>query len=190
MEKQKQMTEQEFRNISLYTDTEMELIKTTFSNKGLILSLRKFMWQQPINKAERNNVGHLSKSAIKLLRETFIPTLGSMETLEQMKDIWLFDFETTMPQYAMQLFKVRDLVGRYFNQVFSELEGDEMEDKIDFAKLSDFRGKTDEEAYIDMSARNMIARETQRYLCLLFLLAQPVKTPDQIKEEAVQNSNK
>lgn len=187
---QQMMTEEQFRNIALYTDSQMELIRATFRTKAVVMALRKFLWQMPMSKDERNALKSIKGKVVELLRGTFIPTLGSMETLEEMKDVWLFDFENTTPQYAMQLFKVRQLVGRYFNQMLDELEGNDLTEKINFADLSNFQDKTPEDAYVDMSARNMIARETQRYLCLLYILAQPPTSTEQLKKEAQINSNK
>jgi hypothetical protein len=182
MEENKKLSvEEQVKKMSYFNESEMELVRGTFRTREIVLTLRKFLWQLPLTKEEKSLLErNIGKKFIDILRKTFIPTLNSTESLEEMKDIWLFDFENMTPQYSVLLFKVRNLVGKYFTQKFLELEGNQVLEPIDFNKLSDFVGKTDEDAYVEMSARNMIARETQRYLWFLHILAEPKETEEQM----------
>lgn len=177
-----------------YDEQELATIKATFNNENLLRSLQKAFLQLPLTAVDLSNLSVNMNDKVKaIMRKMFLPQLTDNTNYNQMWDMTLsINVKDKMYEQVVLDIKSNDILIRYFDQQLKALEkGDyQKKQKIVLKKLTDLKDETDWNIYINVLARNNIIGTVAGRLNNLFLLAQPEKTPQQLKEEQEKNSSK
>jgi hypothetical protein len=179
-----------------YTDKELELISSTFSeNEELIMIIRKFFLQGQLTAVELAEFDKFKKSeTVDVLQKTLLPEIDPNSPLHQNIDMWCsIDTINKGVDEAYLDMQARQIVVDYFEQQFDVMNGFKVNDKhiIRLNKLVFDKKKDAEEAYIDLKARNTILQHVDLHLNQLKILAgQKPETPEEIKERLYRDSSK
>jgi hypothetical protein len=184
-----------------YSDEEMDIIKRTFAeNEDLLKSMRKVILQMPLDAKDLsalqvNLIGN--KSAMGVVRKTFVPELDGNAPLGQQIDLFLtIGLKDMMPDVAAihleSIKKWRDYLDQQLNVMESGEYGKTQ--AIKFKDFEEFGKKLNTDIYIDMLARNTIVNSTDQQLMQLLVLAgRKEDTVEKTKEKLEwekKNSNK
>jgi hypothetical protein len=188
----------EKKNQMRYNDTEIALIKNIFSeNEELLKALRKHMLQLDITLADHQLLNDFIKSkpdVQALIRKTYLPTLDGDAPFHQLIDLWLtIKIEDKNPESIYPTLKAREILIKYLDQQLSLLEGMTIgkAKQISLDKLKNIKGKTSEEALVDLTARNtMISHNEMQLSQFLVLAGYKNETPEETMERLQKNSTK
>lgn len=178
-----------------YTPQELELIRTSFKERDdLLILFRRFLLQDEMTTEELEQVMKLgeNKMMFGVLKKTLNPPLDKKAPINQTVDLFTgMDLQPTEISHAILAIKARKRAYDYLSQQFDALEGNLVDNPIQFDEMVDPTGKSDEEAYVDFVARNFLAGyiETQG-LRQLLILASMDETPAERSERLRKNSNK
>ena len=176
-----------------YNDVETELIRNTFNNLSLLKSIRKVMLQLPFTEAEDVTLRKvLTPDVIKLVRKAFLPTISGDEPLSQITDAWsTITVTDKMPDVALLVLRARELTIKYLDEQLNILGGASKVKTIIFENFTILKDKREEEAYIDIIARNNILGNIEKQLMELYILsAMPKETPEEIAKRNTIDSSK
>lgn len=157
-----------------YDDGELNLIKSIFSeNTELILTIRKFLLQGELTPEEKSRLTVImNEGVINLLRKGVLPFIDHTAPLFQLVDMFTnVNTKEQSLQTAVNEIRIKDKGRQYLEDMFSKLEGDTKKFKIDFEKLSDIKGKTDEQIFLDIGTRNFLVSHIQMTLQTFELLS-------------------
>jgi hypothetical protein len=176
-----------------FSDSELELIRSTFNNLPLLKSIRKVMLQMPFTEAEEISYRKaLTPEAMKIVRKALLPTITGDEPLSQITDAWSTVTVTDkMPDIALLILKARELTIKYLDEQLNILGGVSKVKTIIFENFTILKDKREEEAYIDIIARNNILGNIEKQLMELYILsAMPKETPEDIAKRNTIDSSK
>jgi len=142
---------------SRYNDEELSLIKETFKdNLALLKAIRKSFLQLAMTEKEeialRTNI---KDEILELIKKSFLPVITGDEPLNQVVDLMMtIDVVNKTPQEAKAHLDSRHLLIAYMKQQLDELSGKDIENIIDFKRLSE----SHENPHVEFA--NLIARNT------------------------------
>jgi len=176
-----------------YSDGEIELIRNTFgTNIPLLKTIRKVILQLPFTEAEEIDYHKaLTPEVMKIVRKALLPTIDGNEPLSQITDAWsTVTVADKMPDIALLHLKAREMVIQYFDQQLNILGGASKVKTIIFENLTILKGKQEDEAYIDILARNNILGNVEKQLMELYILSiMKEETPEEKAKRNQVNSN-
>lgn len=183
-----------------FNDRELETIKNTFGNEELLKSIRKHIFQIPLNALDQANIAtNLTgkKEAMAVLRKIFLPSLAEDLPISQTVDLYYNEVDMLKsidPNNAISLLVARKISIQYITQQLDNLEkgkdeGVRFEDLLNNIENSFVNTLTGLESFSNVLARNMIINHTQTALNNLKVLSNQ-KTPEQLEEEKKKNSSK
>jgi len=180
-------------NDTRYTDKELSLIKNTFAEKlEPFCLIRKVFYQMDLTEKEWIDLEKMKKNTelISLIRKTFMLEIDGDVPIMMIRDMW-----STLPLSelsfveALPRIKTTDLMIKYIEQQLKYFEGENVEDRIVFEKLTEIG--EDEQTYINIFARNSVIKHVEEYLNVLRVLAgQANETPEETLKKLKANSNK
>jgi hypothetical protein len=191
MEKKKQV----FR----FNDAELSLIKNSFAESDeLLFAIRKVFLQMPLSEVDKSLLTAFkgNKELIAVLRKTFNPQIEPDAPLHQLIDLWMsIDLKDKPISELTPVFNARKILIELLEQGLKNLEkviGGSPQ-KIDI-KLSDFislKGKSAEEFYAELTARNTLIAHVEAQLSQINILAgKKDESVEQTKDKLLKNSNK
>ncbi len=178
-----------------YSDEELSLIKQAFkANEDILLSLRKWFLQMPLETLDQVNLKRItdSKETLAIIRKTFLPELDPNAPLSQLADMWVgVEIKDKLPETAYPHILSREKVTQYLEQQLLLLEGTPGEPAIMFVDMVKGEDKDILERYVDLLTRNTIITHCQFQLMQLNVLANnPEITPVNAKEAKRKDSLK
>ena len=189
------MSEQKSR----FSEKELGIIKNTFGNEDLLISIRKALFQVPLNVLDQANISsNLSKDVLAVLRKMFLPSLAEELPIAQTVDLFFNEVEmlkSVDSAHAIPLLVARKISIKYIIQQLDILSGKEIKNKIVFDNLLDNIDNSAVntiaglETYSNVVSRNMIINHTQTVLNNLKVMSSQ-KTAEQLEEERKKNSSK
>lgn len=180
---------------SRYSDEELGIIKNTFEeNENLAKALRKYFIQFELSKEDNSlldNFIRSKKNVQSVLRKTFLPTIDGNAPIHQVFDLWMtIGIKEKSPEQAYPLLLSRAMVIKYLDSRLTELEGGK-KTKTSIAKLLITKNKSQLEAYVNITTRNIIIEHTEMQIAQLLILAgSKEETLEQVKERLLKNSTK
>lgn len=183
-----------------FNDAELSLIKNTFAeNEELMKVIRKVFLQMELSATDKKIIVGTFKgktALFALMHKTFAPTLDGEAPLHQLIDLWMsLEIKDKSPESALPQFLARqkliDVLLQQLEALKAHSEGKKPTEEIEVAKLVGCKGKTDMEAYTDLTARNSLLAHVDMQLSQLTLLAgSKSETVEQTQERLKKNSNK
>lgn len=175
------------------TDEEISLIENTFKGQEqLLITLRKFILQGELSKAEQDDMARLkSPEVVRIIKKTVWPSLDKGAPLAQIVDVYSnMDLHPTPKDHALLMIKARKKADRFMTSRLNALEGKPDQDEIQFDSLLEDK-ESDEDTYTDFLARNYILSFLDTHgLMQLHLLANTNKTPEEMVMELKRKSTK
>lgn len=176
-----------------YDESELELIRNTFAeNLPLLKIIRKLMIQLPFSEAEEVSLRNaVTPEVAKIIRKSVLPTINGDEPLSQMTDIWsTVTVSDKLPDVAFLHLKARELVYNYLDQQLNILSGLSKTEEISFKNFVALDGKDEENAYIDIVARNNILANVEHQILELHILSRMDKETkeDMLKRNETDSS--
>lgn len=175
-----------------------ELVKSNFKgNLGLVKTIRKAMYQLPLNAVDLANLISLKSNAplLTLLRANFCPELSENTPLGQQPDFFTtVKVKEVAPDIAVWQFKGMKLWQDYVKQQMEAIEAGacQKEYKIRFSDLVLIEDDdTDERIFTKQFARTNIFGTVDGRLSLLYMQANaPKETEEQKRAREAKNSSK
>lgn len=185
MDKQKQLR---------FTDSELSLIKNTFSdNEPILKAIRKVFLQIPLSESENKIITEITnnKSLVSLLRKTFLPEIDGDAPLHQVIDLWMtLEIKDKDVDAVYHSAVARQKLITYLEETVQILSGKKVKDQIVFSSLTDM-SKDPLSVYVNLIVRNTILAHTEMQLNQLSVLAgTKEETVEQTKERLFKNSAK
>lgn len=180
-----------------YSDQELELIKTTFSeNDELLIALRKHFLQMDMDAVEQALIIGFknNEQGLKIISKTFLPELDGNAPFSQVIDLWMtVELKGKDPKDAYNDLIAREKLITYLAQRLKVLSGGVPSvDNIQFSELTKIGGKTKaEETYSNFVMRNTLIYHIEQQLSMLSILAgQKNESVEQTKERLRKDSVK
>lgn len=144
-----------------YTDGELSLIKNTFAeNDEILIAIRNYLLQLDLSPAEMElmNIIKNNNDLVSLLKKSLVPELDPKAPMNQIVDLYMnIDTKDSDPEKAYLFTIARDIVQDYLTQRLECLSGKILnENEIIISHLRSAKGKTMEESFTQLSARNAI----------------------------------
>ena len=184
-----------------YSESEINLIKTTFSdNDELLMALKKSMLQLELTEAEEVAILNTFKGKTELmtvLRKFFTPTLEDKNIdVHQMTDMWSIiereiNFRDRKVEDAWPHLVVADLVIEYLNNQLKVLSGESEGNRISFKELTKLTPDNQLLSYTGVLARNLIFTRVEKVIMAIYGMSlNKNETPEELAERLALNSNK
>jgi len=189
------MAETKTKQKMRYENNELGLIKSTFSeNPALLLALRKVFFQAKLTKDDLEVLKPVreNKAVQALVRKTYFPEIELDTPIGQVIDLWLtVDSKDKSPLEARLALMVRNRLMELINAGLARLE---TEDVKPTQKIIDFKpdfSLSDEDLYVEWTARNGLITHTEFQLSQLAVLAERKdETPEETKKRLAMNSTR
>lgn len=187
------------KQVFRFNDVELSLMKNTFAeNDELLIAIRKVFLQVELSEVDKSLLSMLkgNEQLFKLISKTFNPQIDPEAPFHQLIDLWMtIDLKDKPISELLPVFNARkfliDLIEQGLENLKAVVEGEESSSKI---KLSDFvtlKGKSAEEFYSELTARNSLISHVEAQLSQISILAgQKEESVEQTKEKLLKNSNK
>lgn len=178
-----------------YSNQELSLMRNTFlNNDSLLKTIRKVMWQAPLNKVDKSFIDELqkNKAVMAVIRKTFLPELDVEAPTSQVVDLWMtIDIKEKSPDEALPYICSRELLIKYLDQQLKFIEIGKEDFEILFENLLRMEKKSSFEIYVNLLTRNMILGHTEQQLNQFVVLAnQAVESPMQKEAKDKKDSGK
>ncbi len=189
------MAEEKLGTKLRYTDSELSLIKNTFSgNKELLVLFRKFLLQGEMSEEEIKLLNSLvsNPEILRVLEKAVNPKLDKMASEFQTVDLFSnFNFEPTPYEHAVQVFKARVYATQYLDAQFGILKNIGIMNEISFDSMT-VPVEDDKETYIHVMARNFLLShiDTQLFNSLYIIAGTKDETPEMQKKRLTKDSSK
>ncbi|MEK6883317.1 MAG: hypothetical protein AABY22_27060 [Nanoarchaeota archaeon] len=190
------MSEQKQKGqIMRYSDEELKLLNSTFSERtDLLLLLRKFLLQGDLDETERETIKLFKTSNIlPIIQKTYLPVIDLNAPLSQLVDFWLFveTKDRNLEQVEIEL-KARKKLIDYTKERFKCLiNGEEDIRDIRLNNLVYDESKEIKQAYLDLTARNLIVKNIEDNTIQLWVLSgQKKESAQDIQKRLFKNSSK
>lgn len=146
-----------------YNDAELSLMKNTFAdNDDLLFAVRKSLLGFELDKTEKKLVkGAMSPEALAILEKTFLPFVDVDAPLFQLTDLYMTlsnDMKTLGVEAMAPLIQAKRLEIDYMRQELDVLKDVDapVNRALLLSELVDLEGKSDEQAFVDITARNYL----------------------------------
>ncbi len=182
-----------------FNDVELGMIKNTFSgNEALLLAVRKVFLQFELSKADKDilSVFKGKKELMDLIHKVFNPKLDADAPLHQLIDLWMsVDLKDKSASEYGSIFAARKMLIDLLSQQLSVLEavseGKKISVGLNIKDLTEIEGKSAEEFYVALTARNTLITHVDMMLAQLEVLAgQSDETVEQTRERLIKDSAK
>lgn len=178
-----------------YENNELGIIKSTFSeNPAILLALRKVFFQAKLTKADLETLKPIreNKAVQELVRKTYLPEIELDTPIGQVIDLWLtVDSKDKTPIESTLALKVRSRLMELIEAGLARLETDKTEPT---QKIIDFKpdfNLSDEDLYIEWTARNGVITHSEFQLSQISVLAERKdETPEETKKRIAMNSTR
>lgn len=184
------------KQIMRYGDSELELIRSTFTdNWELLKTIRKVFLQFPLDALELALLQNIRSSTevLGLLRKTFLPTIDPDAPIHQLVDLWMtIDVRGKTDEDLVKDVRARKNLIDYINQQLEFIETGK-EGTITFAGFSkiDYPAKQYGMVYSNLITRNSLIQHVETMLQQLEVLAgNPGESVEEIKERLAKDSAK
>lgn len=188
------------KQVMRYGESELALIKGMFKgNDPLVIALRKVFLQMPLNALDTEiiiNTFKGRKENLTVIRKCFYPELEPEAPLNQLIDLWMtIDVRDKTIEELKNVFDSRELLIDLIEQQLEGLEkvanSEELNYKIELSNLVSKKGKSTEDFYRDIMARNTMITHTETRLSEMSILANTeIPTDEEIKERKEKDSSK
>jgi hypothetical protein len=168
-----------------YSPEELSLIKNTFSDFNTLLVLRKYLLGGDMSEDENAELKTLwKKDALAVIRKTILPEIDPNAPVNEIVDMFsAINTAEITKEYAIYQMKARQITKDYLDKKLKK------EDGITLKSLSYSPDKTDDQAYIDLSAQQLIVKHIEFQIMQLYSLGQMVEeTPAEQAERLLKNS--
>lgn len=146
-----------------YNDAELSLMKNTFAdNDDLLFAVRKSLLGYELDKTEKKLVkGAMSPETHAILEKTFLPFVDVDAPLFQLTDLYMTlanDMKTLGVEAMAPLIQAKRLEIDYMRQELDVLKDVDAPVNRAFllSELVDLGGKSDDQAFVDITARNYL----------------------------------
>lgn len=181
-----------------FNNAELSLVKGLFAgNEDLLYALRKVLLQFSISEKEEIMLkGAINDTTFALIKKFFSPNLDPESPLFQMTDMYLglgSEIKALDPVNAWPFIRAKELEIAYINQQMDVLENvsEAKKPKIVLADLTKVTKVTEEDAWVNISARNFILSFVDSNVHQIKVLAgSQEETVEQTMERLKKNSNK
>lgn len=179
-----------------YSDTELDLMKTMFSdNDELLNALRKVFLQMPLTPGDKQWIENIQgkPAVLALVRKQFLPTLDPNAPRHQLMDMWMtLKLEDKTPMQAWPEIKARELIIEYMVLQLDFLEGNGKGANDGFIKFEvSSKPDAEQETYSRLLARNLFISLTELHLGQFSILAgAKTESVAQTKERLAKDSNR
>ncbi len=191
MSESKQKQQKQFQQSFKYTDEEIGLIKSYFSdNRELVIAIRKALLQAELNEQEMNLIKGLNENILRIIRKELLPEID-LNSMAFLSDAWSgIDFSGDLGRIALNMAE-RKLCIDYFDQQLTLLEKKEGSSLIRFSELVYSQKEKVENNIINLSARKAIMTQIDRKMNdLIYFAGQKKETVEEMKARMIQNSTK
>lgn len=172
-----------------FTDGELSLIKALFAdNEALLFAIRKSLLGFVLDDNESALIKGLSKEAFALIRKTFLPELDPAAPLFQLTDMVMglnVDMKGQKEEDVLPMIVAKAIEVQYIEEALAKMEGTRSEPFT--YNLSDLAVLTDENAFVNITARNYLLSYIDSNCKQLEFLA---GTKDETVEETVARLQK
>ena len=170
---------------TMYSDAELNLMKTTFSeNEPLLKAIRKTMLQLELSEGEDKMLKGTfkTKEVQDLIRHVLSPSLDGDAPYFQLVDMWtVFQLEGQKIEETAVRAKSNKLFIDLLDQGLKTLAGETVKKLIVLDDLTNIEGKDSEEIYINMFARNLFIKMVDKQVSIIDMLAG-------VKEETIEET--
>ena len=147
------MTDQ--KQTSRFSKAEMEIIKNTFQNEGLIYAIRNVFYQFPLSDNDQSQLKNLPATGLAIIKKIFLLNISPDAPLTFQVDSYfpLIAIQQMNPAMAILHIESKDLQVEYLQQRYDELYGNELSGKkIILTDLKEKVNKNEQTRYIEMLA--------------------------------------
>ena len=156
-----------------FTKDELSLISNTFyERKDLLVAIRKFFLQIGLSEAEEIIVKGITPQTIDVIHKQLLPEMDGDSPFYQNRDMWTsIKTEDKLSEDVYLDMKAQDIAIQYLEEQFERLKGNFDISRIHLKDLVFNKKKNEEEAFVELKARNILLLHIDAYLDELRVLA-------------------